>query len=79
MFIYPVLKQAEDSANLGMAILLSKNIYKSHETAANKGEGITECYYTRMNISIDEPAHYFFYADGKPEMHYLEVRRDFQE
>jgi len=62
VFLSSFAKQAEDSANLGMAVLIPKNIYKSHESAPNAGEGITECYYARMKMNLEDPAHYYFYA-----------------
>jgi hypothetical protein len=54
--------QSEDTALLGMALLIPRNLYKSHNEAPKTGTGITETYYAKISASMNEPAHYYFYA-----------------
>jgi hypothetical protein len=54
--------QSEDTAVLGMAILIPRNLYKNHDEAPMTGTGITETYYAKISASMSEPSHYYFYA-----------------
>jgi hypothetical protein len=54
--------QSEDTSALGMAILIPRNLYKSHDESPQTGAGITETYFARISTSMSDPAHYYFYA-----------------
>ena len=61
--------QSEDTAYLGMALLIPRNLFKSHGETPKTGDGITETYFARISANMSEPAKYYFYsgwATGNP-------------
>jgi hypothetical protein len=54
--------QSEDTAALGMGLLMPRSLYQSHSEAPKTGGGITETYYIRTSGSMDDPAKFYFYA-----------------
>jgi hypothetical protein len=54
--------QAEDSAALGMAVLIPRNIFKTYLTSPKSGSGITETHYAVFSGYSDEVKNFFFYA-----------------
>jgi hypothetical protein len=61
--------QSEDTAYLGMAILIPRNLFIANGETPKTGSGITETYFSRISANMSEPAHFYFYtgwATGTP-------------